>query len=127
MQNSGIPQDFESAGSGILLKLQLSFLEILKVLGTQVSVVHGGGGWIFSGIAQYEFFFIKTFHFQDNDVITYDISGVFRILFGLWNRLVMRYLCGKFHCHAIIINMYVIIAFFMYVFVFFQKSTAVSA
>ena len=47
LRNSGIPQDFESAGSGILQKLQLSFLEILKFLGTQFSVVHGGGGDIF--------------------------------------------------------------------------------
>ena len=39
-QYSGIPQDFESAGSGILHKLQLSFLEILKVLGARFSVVH---------------------------------------------------------------------------------------
>ena len=30
LQNSGIPQDFESAGSGILQNLQLSFMEILK-------------------------------------------------------------------------------------------------
>ena len=43
-RNSGIPQDFESAGFGILYKLLLSFLEILKFLGTQFSVVHGGGG-----------------------------------------------------------------------------------
>ena len=54
MRNSGIPQDFESAGSGILQKLQLSFLEILKFLGAQFSVVQGGG-WIFSGIAHYQF------------------------------------------------------------------------
>ena len=44
LRNSGIPQDFELAGSGILQKLQFSFLEILKFLGTQLSVVHGGGG-----------------------------------------------------------------------------------
>ena len=41
LQNSGIPQDFES---GILHKLLLSFLEILKFLGTQFSVVNVGGG-----------------------------------------------------------------------------------
>ena len=54
LQHSGILQDFESAGFGILHKLLLSFLEILKFLGTQLSVVHGGGGewWIFSGTAQ---------------------------------------------------------------------------
>ena len=32
--NSGIPQDFESVGFGILHKLLLSSLEILKFLGT---------------------------------------------------------------------------------------------
>ena len=42
LRNSGIPQDFESASSGLLQKLQLSFLEILKFLGTQFSVVHRG-------------------------------------------------------------------------------------
>ena len=40
LQNSGIPQDFELAGFGILHKLLLSFLEILKFLGTQFNVVH---------------------------------------------------------------------------------------
>ena len=34
LQNSGIPQEFESAGFGILHKLLLSFLEIMKFLGT---------------------------------------------------------------------------------------------
>ena len=46
LQNSGIPQDSESAGSGITYKLLLPFLEILKFLGTQFSVVHGGGGGV---------------------------------------------------------------------------------
>ena len=44
LQYSEIPQDFESAWFGILHKLPLSFLEILKFLGTQFIVVHGGGG-----------------------------------------------------------------------------------
>ena len=44
LQNSGIPEDFESAGFGILHKLLLPFLEILKFLGTQFSVIHRGGG-----------------------------------------------------------------------------------
>ena len=47
LQNSGNPQDFESVGSGILQKLQLSFLEILKFPGTQFGVIlhpWGGGG-----------------------------------------------------------------------------------
>ena len=47
LQKSGIPQNFESAGSGILHKLLLSILEILKFLGTQFSVVHWGGVDIF--------------------------------------------------------------------------------
>ena len=42
LQISGIPEDFESAGFGILHKLLLSFLDILKFLGTQFSVVHRG-------------------------------------------------------------------------------------
>ena len=37
LQNSGIPQDFDSAGFGILQKL---LLEILKFLGTFFSVVY---------------------------------------------------------------------------------------
>ena len=44
LQNSGIPQDSESVGFRILYKLLLPFLEILKFLGTQLSVVHGGDG-----------------------------------------------------------------------------------
>ena len=52
LQNSGIPQDFDSAVFGILHKLPLSFLEILKFLGVQFSVAHGGGG-VFSGIAHF--------------------------------------------------------------------------
>ena len=44
LQNSGIPQDLESVRFGILQKLLLSFLEILKVLSTQFSVVHRAGG-----------------------------------------------------------------------------------
>ena len=42
LQNSGIPQDFELARFGILQKLSLSFLEILKFLGAQFSVIHRG-------------------------------------------------------------------------------------
>ena len=53
LRNSGIPQYFEPPGSGILHKLQLSFLEILKILGTQFSVVRRRG-WIFSEIAHYK-------------------------------------------------------------------------
>ena len=59
-QNSGIPQDFESAGFGILYKLPLSFLDIMKFLGTQFSVVHlgGGGGDIFQNSPLYYKFFV---------------------------------------------------------------------
>ena len=46
-RNSGIPQKFESAGSEILQKLQFSFLEILKFLGTQFSVILRRGVDIF--------------------------------------------------------------------------------
>ena len=61
LRNSGIPQDFESAGSGILQKLQLSFLEILQFLGTQFGVVHrrggggGGGGILWNSPTNYAF------------------------------------------------------------------------
>ena len=41
-----MPQDFESTGSGILQKLQLFFLEILKILGTQFGVVNGLEGGV---------------------------------------------------------------------------------
>ena len=46
LRNSGIPQDFESVGFGILHKLLLYFLEIMKFFGNQFGVVHrrGGGG-----------------------------------------------------------------------------------
>ena len=60
MRNSGILPDFESVGSRILQKLQLFFLEILKFLCNQFGVVHGGGGWIFSGIAHYVI--VESFH-----------------------------------------------------------------
>ena len=47
-KNSRIPQDFESAGFRILQTVLLSFVEILKFLGIQLSVVLGeGGGDIF--------------------------------------------------------------------------------
>ena len=44
LRNSGISQDFESAGYEILHKLPLYFLVILKFLGTAFTVLHGGGG-----------------------------------------------------------------------------------
>ena len=39
LRNSGIPQDFESAGFGILHKLPLYFVEILKLLGTPLEKI----------------------------------------------------------------------------------------
>ena len=47
LENCGIPQYLESATFGIQQKLLLSFLEILKFLSTQFSVVHRGGVDIF--------------------------------------------------------------------------------
>ena len=44
LQNLEFLKILKSAGFGILHKLLLSFLEMLKFLGTQFSVVHGGGG-----------------------------------------------------------------------------------
>ena len=45
LKNSGIPQGFESGSFEILHKLLLlSFLEILKFLGTQFSILQLGGG-----------------------------------------------------------------------------------
>ena len=42
LQNSGIPQDSQPVRFGVLQKLLLSFLAILKVFSTQFSVVHRG-------------------------------------------------------------------------------------
>ena len=42
LRNSGILQDFQSVGAGMLQKLLLSFLEILKFLRTQFSVLDRG-------------------------------------------------------------------------------------
>ena len=42
-------------------------------------------------------FSTKALKFQHDDVIIYDVSGDFGILFGMWNRLVMCYLCAKFY------------------------------
>ena len=69
-----------------------------------------------------EFFSTKMLEFQHNDVIIFDISGDFGIFFGMWNNLVMSYPCAKF-CYLL----HVIHAFSCIFFVFFYKSTAVSA
>ena len=44
-----------------------------------------------------ECFSRKTLIFQQHDVIIYDIGVDFKILFALWNSLVMSYTCAKFH------------------------------
>ena len=45
LQNSGIPLDLESAAFGMLHELPLYFLDIMKFLGTQFSVVHRDTFW----------------------------------------------------------------------------------
>ena len=49
---------------------------------------------------------MKTLKFRPDDVIIYDVSGDFEILFSMWDRLVMSYVytCAKFHCHPTIIT-----------------------
>ena len=51
-----------------------------------------------------ECFLTKTLKFQNNDVIIFDVSGDFGIFFGMWNRLVMSYLCAKFCCDSTLIT-----------------------
>ena len=53
LQNSGIPQHFESAGLWNPAKTAVVLLGNPDVLGTQFCVVHRGAGWIFSGIVQF--------------------------------------------------------------------------
>ena len=48
-------------------------------------------------------FSTKTLKFQQYDVIIYDASENFGILSGIWNTLVMRLSCAKFH-HDVTIN-----------------------
>ena len=45
---------------------------------------------------KFECFSMKTLKFRQDDVIIYDVSEDFRILLGIWNRLVKGYLCAKF-------------------------------
>ena len=45
----------------------------------------------------------EMLEFQHDDVIVYDISGDFKILFGICNRLLMSYPCTKLH-HDTTIN-----------------------
>ena len=88
--------------------------------------------------------------FRHDDVSIYDVSGDLGNLFGLWNTLVMSYICAKFHCDTTIITCHTCIfhvcfflqkdvcfflqkdAFCIFVFypqksVFFYKRTDVSA
>ena len=51
-----------------------------------------------------ECFSTKTFKFRQYDVIIYDVSADFRILFRMWNSLVMSYPCAKFHRDMVIDN-----------------------
>ena len=39
----------------------------------------------------------ETLKFQKYDIIIYDISADFKILFGMWSSLVMSYHCAKFY------------------------------
>ena len=52
---------------------------------------------------KFECFSTKTLKFQHDDVIIFDVSGDFGIFFGMWNRLVMSYLCAKFCCDTTLI------------------------
>ena len=59
MRNFGISQDFESVGFEILQKLLLSFLEIMKFLGTNL-MLFIEGVWTFSRTAQYQLIFCSS-------------------------------------------------------------------
>ena len=52
---------------------------------------------------KFECFSMKTLEFRQDDVIIYDVSEDFRILLGIWNRLVKGYLCAKFSCYRTIV------------------------
>ena len=97
LQNSGFPQEFKSAGFGILHKLLPSFLEILKFLDTQFSVVYRGV-WLFSGVADWNLFEMEhVCQFSDTLATSTDQStthnkleynggfSIFKILFILDN------------------------------------------
>ena len=40
---------------------------------------------------------MKMLKFQQYDVIIYDVSADFGILFGMWNSIVLSHHCAKFH------------------------------
>ena len=63
-----------------------------------------------------ECFSMKTLKFEHDDVIVFDVSGHFGIFFGMWNRLIMSYLCGKICCDTTLItfNTYIFNVYFLY-------------
>ena len=70
-------------------------------------------------------FWTKTLKFQHDDVIIFDVIGDFGIFFGMWNRLVMSYLCAKFCCDTRLITCNTCI-FHVY-FLYFSTNRQVSA
>ena len=65
-----------------------------------------------------ECFSTKMLKFQRYDVIIYDVSADFRILFGMWNSFVMSYPCAKFQ-HEMTINNRINCIFSVFCFVYF--------
>ena len=63
-----------------------------------------------------ECFSTKMLKFEHDDVIVFDVSGDFGIFFGMWNRLVMSYLCTKICCDTTLItcNTCIFNAYFLY-------------
>ena len=62
---------------------------------------------------------MKTLKFQHDGVIIFDVSGDFGIFFGMWNKLVMSYLCAKFCFDTTLIACDTCI--FMYIFCIFLQ------
>ena len=52
---------------------------------------------------KFECFSTKMLKFQHDGVIISDVSEDLEIFFGMWNRLVISYLCAKFCCDTTII------------------------
>ena len=72
-----------------------------------------------------ECFSMKMLNFQKYDVIIYDLSADFRILFGMWNSFVMSYPCAKFK-HDMTINNGINCIFLLFVLCIFGQTTEVS-
>ena len=66
-----------------------------------------------------ECFSTKMLKFQHDDVIISGVSKDFVILFGMWNRLAVSYLCAKFCCDTTLIACNTCI-FHVYVCIFLQ-------